>query len=239
MLLNYVLRLHNILGKAMSVGTPTEAISAVKHGSGRRLLSVAFPAVVVTGGLFLIMAGMIREEFQPEDTVEIAEFEINPQVDEVTWEERDIKMAERVEIETPPAPPIIERAKSDKPTEPIVEEAGRVPDFPKPTLPKRQFDPAIIDRDPQPLVRIPPQMPPRAERSGHCQMQFNVSPEGAPYDVVATSCSQSIFARPSVKAVQRWKYAPKIQDGIPVGRTGLETRISFNLTDERGRLIPE
>jgi protein TonB len=209
------------------------------NGSGRRFVGVVIPAAIVTGGLFMVMASMIRDEFQPEDTVEIAEFEINPTVVETKWEERETKIAKLETIETPPPPPVLERAKSDKPTEPIVEEAGRVPDFPKPTLPKRQFDPAIIDRDPQPLVRIPPQMPPRAERSGHCQMQFNVSPEGAPYDVVATSCSQSIFARPSVKAVQRWKYAPKIQDGIPVGRTGLETRISFNLTDERGRLIPE
>jgi protein TonB len=200
---------------------------------------VVIPAAIVTGGLFMVMASMIRDEFQPEDTVEIAEFEINPTVVETKWEERETKIAKLETIETPPPPPVLERAKSDKPTEPIAKEVGRIPVFPRPSLPLQDARDIVIDREPQPLVRIPPKMPPRAERSGHCQMRFNVSPDGLPYDVVATSCSQTLFARPSVKAVQKWKYAPKIQDGLAVGRTGVETRISFNLTDERGSLIPE
>ena len=38
----------------------------------------------------------------------------------------------------------------------------------------------MSDRDPQPLVRIPPIMPTRAEKSGHCRIRFDVIPEERP-----------------------------------------------------------
>ena len=82
-------------------------------------------------------------------------------------------------------------------------------------------------------------MPPRAEKSGHCKVRFDVSPEGAPFNVQATYCTQSLFERASIKSVQKWKYNPKIVDGRAVARSGVESKITFKLTDERGRMIPE
>jgi len=98
---------------------------------------------------------------------------------------------------------------------------------------------AVSDRDAQPLVRIPPIMPPRAEKSGHCRVRFDVSPEGAPFNVITTYCTSKVFDRASTKSVQKWKYNPKIVDGRPVSRTGVESKITFRLTDERGKIIPE
>jgi len=88
-------------------------------------------------------------------------------------------------------------------------------------------------------VRIPPIMPPRAEKSGHCKVRFDVSPEGQPFNVVTTFCTQSVFKRPSTKSVQKWKYNPKIVDGRATARKGVETKITFRLADERGNIIPE
>ncbi len=205
--------------------------------TGRRFLSVAVPACIVTAGLFVVMAGLISEEFQPQDAIEIAELQINPQVEEVIIDEQRVKIAKLERVETPPAPPIIERVKSAKPTEAIVEVTGSTDVF-KPTQISLPAPTAIIG-DAGPTVRVAPQMPPKAQRSGHCMMRFNVSAEGIPYNVEATSCSERLFARPSVRAVQQWKYAQKIEDGRPVGRSGVKTRISFKLTDELGRKIPE
>lgn len=197
------------------------------------------PAAIVTVVLFVLMMSLISEEFQPQDKREFNSFEINPKVEDVQILERETTVTEITKIETPPPPPQIERQKADQPTEPIASLEGAVPEFEAPEIDRSQFQITVSDRDAQPLVRIPPIMPPRAEKSGHCKVRFNVSPEGQPFDVVATYCTERLFERPSIKSVQKWKYNPKIQDGRPVGRVGVESKISFRLTDERGNIIPE
>ena len=205
----------------------------------RRTALVGLPALAVTAGLFALMQGLISEEFAPEDVVEIAEIDINPRVEELVVAERTVEFRELQRVETPPPPPAIDAPKADKPSEPVAAMGGAVPDFPRPQISRTAFEVVIDRKDAQPLVRIPPQMPPRAEKSGHCKVRFNVSPEGQPFDVQATYCTERMFESPSVRSVQKWKYNPKIQDGRPVGRTGVESKITFRLTDERGQLIPE
>ena len=204
-----------------------------------RTLGVVLPAAAVTVGLLALMAGLIAEEFQPEDKVEIAELDINPRVEDIVVAERTVEFQELQRVETPPPPPAADAPKAEKPSEPVVEITGARPDFERPTLDPTAFDIVIGDRKAQPLVRIPPQMPPRAEKSGHCKVRFNVSPEGQPFDVQATYCTERMFESPSVRSVQKWKYNPKIQDGRPVGRSGVESKITFKLADERGNIIPE
>jgi protein TonB len=197
------------------------------------------PAAIVTVVLFVLMMSLISEEFKPQDKLDINSFEINPKVDEVEILERETKITEIKKIETPPPPPQIERQKADRPAEPISSLEGAVPEFEAPEIDRSQFQITVSDRDAQPLVRIPPIMPPRAEKSGHCKVKFSVSPDGAPFDVETTYCTQSLFSRPTIKSVQKWKYNPKIQDGRPVGRVGVESIIRFRLTDERGNILPE
>ena len=197
------------------------------------------PAAIVTVFLFVLMMSLISEEFKPQDKLDLQAFEINPQVEDLKLLERETKITEIKKIETPPPPPQIERQKADRPAEPIASLEGAVPEFEPPKIDRSQFQITVSDRDAQPLVRIPPNMPPRAEKSGHCKVRFNVSPDGAPFDVVATYCTQSLFERPTIRSVQKWKYNPKIQDGRPVGRSGVESRITFQLSDDRGNIIPE
>ena len=197
------------------------------------------PAAIVTVVLFVLMMSLISEEFKPQDKRELDAFEINPKVEDVQILERETKITEIKKIETPPPPPQIERQKADRPAEPIASLEGAVPEFEAPQIDRSQFQITVSDRDAQPLVRIPPIMPPRADKSGHCKVKFNVSPEGQPFDVQTTYCTQSLFSRPTIKSVQKWKYNPKIQDGRPVGRTGVVSKISFRLTDDRGNIIPE
>ena len=196
-------------------------------------------AGAVTAGLFVLMAALIREEFQPEDTLELAQYEINPRVDDIVVQTRTITMSKMPKLDIPPPPPVVDIPATQKPSEPVVTLGGDKPIFKVKTM--RFETPEIVesDRNAQPIMRIPPQMPPRADRSGHCMMRFNVSADRQPYDVQATSCSQPLFSGASVRAVQNWRYRPKIRDGQPRPYLGVETRISFQLTDERGRVIPE
>ena len=108
-----------------------------------------------------------------------------------------------------------------------------------PDIDQRDFVITVSDREVQPLVRIAPIMPPRAEKSGHCRVRFDVSAEGTPYNVQATYCTQSLFERATIKSVQKWKYNPKMVGGRPVAMTGVVNKVSYRLTDESGRPIPE
>ena len=74
------------------------------------------PAAIVTVGLFVLMMSLISEEFKPEDKIELSDFEINPTVEDVKIIERETKVTEIKQIETPPPPPQLERAKADQPS---------------------------------------------------------------------------------------------------------------------------
>ena len=196
-------------------------------------------AAFVTIGLFVLMMTLIAEEFKPQDKVATASFEINPTVEDIKVIKRDTKIQQVKKVITPPPPPQIERQQAAKPQERIASLEGAIPEFETPKIDRQSFKIAVSDRDAQPLVRIPPIMPPRAEKSGHCRVRFDVSPEGAPFNVTTTYCTQSLFSRATVKSVQKWKYNPKVVDGRNVARKGVENKVTYRLTDERGKIIPE
>jgi periplasmic protein TonB len=201
---------------------------------------LGFPvAALVTVGLFVLMMTLIAEEFKPQEKLATASFDINPTVEDIKVIKRDTKVKQVKKVVTPPPPPTIERQQAAKPQERIASLEGAIPDFEAPKIDRKNFKIAVSDRDAQPLVRIPPIMPPRAEKSGHCRVKFDVSPEGAPFNVMTTFCTQSLFERATIKSVQRWKYNPKIVDGRAVARNGVENKVTYRLTDERGRIIPE
>ena len=201
---------------------------------------LGFPvAALVTVGLFVLMMTLIAEEFKPQEKLATASFDINPTVEDIKVIKRDTKVKQVKKVVTPPPPPTIERQQAAKPQERIASLEGAIPDFEAPKIDRKNFKIAVSDRDAQPLVRIPPIMPPRAEKSGHCRVKFDVSPEGAPFNVMTTFCTQRLFERATIKSVQRWKYNTKIVDGRAVARNGVENKVTYRLTDERGRIIPE
>ncbi|HID36054.1 MAG TPA: energy transducer TonB [Ghiorsea sp.] len=189
--------------------------------------------------LFVGMNALIKGEFVPQEKAEKLSFEVNAKIEEVKITRADVKVSKVQRVTTPPPPPMIERQQAAQPTVAIASLDGAIPDFVTPKLDRQSFKIAVSDRDAQPLVRIPPIMPPRAEKSGHCKVQFDVSPAGVPFNVVATYCSSSVFKRSSIKSVQKWKYNPKIVDGSAVARKGVQSQITFKLTDERGNILPE
>lgn len=196
-------------------------------------------AAFVTFSLFVMMMVLIKGDFEPQEKAANTSFEINPKVEDIKVAKRETKIAQVRSVVTPPPPPQIERQRAEQPTVAIASVTGAIPKFVAPKLDKKSFEIKVSDRDAQPLVRIPPVSPPRAEKSGHCKMRFDVSPEGQPFNIVATYCTSSVFKRSSTKGVSRWKYRPKIVNGRPVSRSGVETKISYRITDERGKLIPE
>ncbi len=94
---------------------------------------------------------------------------------------------------------------------------------------------AANDGDAIPIVRIEPQYPREAllkGLEGWVRLNFTIREDGSVCDVaVVGSEPGKIFNRNAVRAVLRWKFKPRIIDGIAVPRKGQQT-IEFRLDQE-------
>jgi periplasmic protein TonB len=91
------------------------------------------------------------------------------------------------------------------------------------------------DRDVIPLVRINPEYPRRAQSrgvEGWVQFEFTITPAGTVKDVkVIDSEPKGLFEDAATKAILRWKYNPKVEEGRAVERRGIRVVLRFDLED--------
>jgi protein TonB len=89
------------------------------------------------------------------------------------------------------------------------------------------------DRDVIPLVRIPPEYPPRALSrgiEGWVIVQFNITAAGTVKDpVVVDAEPKGIFDDAAIKAILRWRFNPKIEEGVAVERIGVRNILRFQI----------
>ena len=88
------------------------------------------------------------------------------------------------------------------------------------------------DRDIIPLVRINPDYPPRALSrglQGWVIVQFTISATGTVKDAKVVDSSNSVFNDAALKAIARWRYNPKVEEGVAVERVGVQTKLVFQL----------
>ena len=93
------------------------------------------------------------------------------------------------------------------------------------------------DRDVIPLVRIPPEYPQRAATrgvEGWVIVQFTITAAGTVKDAkVVNADPKGIFDDAAIKAILRWRYNPKVVDGVAVERVGVQTKLTFQLEGEK------
>lgn len=199
-------------------------------------------AAVLTTGLMLTMAALIATEFTPQDKAETATFEINPVVEDIPDPIRKLKLDPLQEVDVPPPPPKLSTEPAEAVDLPIIKVAGKITEFEIDDLDfGESFETVQISKDPSPIARIPPVFPPRfaqGDVSGYCRVRFDINPEGRPFNVTATLCTNRLLKSPTVKSVQKWNYTPEIRNGRAISRSGLETTIRFDLADERGKILP-
>jgi periplasmic protein TonB len=89
------------------------------------------------------------------------------------------------------------------------------------------------DRDVIPLVRVNPDYPQRALTrglEGWVQVQFTITPAGSVKDAIVVDAQPNdVFDDAALKAIARWRYNPKVENGAPVERVGVQTRIVFQI----------
>ena len=95
--------------------------------------------------------------------------------------------------------------------------------------------PAGNDRDVMAVVRIPPFYPVRAETrgiEGWVRVRFTITPTGSVRDArVVAAEPEGEFEEAALTAIERWRYNPRVVNGVAVDRVGVETVIQFTLTE--------
>ncbi len=92
----------------------------------------------------------------------------------------------------------------------------------------------IAEGDYLPIVRVAPVYPARALSrglEGFVDLSFTVTSAGTVKDPIVLQSTSSLFERAATRAVLKFKYKPRVVDGVPVEVPGVKTRISFQLED--------
>jgi len=92
----------------------------------------------------------------------------------------------------------------------------------------------IAEGDYLPIVRVAPVYPARAQSrglEGYVDMSFTVTSTGTVIDPIVVFSTSGLFERAATRAVLKFKYKPRVVDGIPVNVPGVKTRITFKMED--------
>ncbi len=93
---------------------------------------------------------------------------------------------------------------------------------------------SLTEGDFIPLVIVRAIYPRRAQSrglEGYCDLVLTVTPVGTTTDVVAVSCTSSLFERASIQAAQKFKYKPRVVDGNPISSPGVQYRMTFKIEE--------
>lgn len=84
-----------------------------------------------------------------------------------------------------------------------------------------------------PIVKVAPIYPRRAQSrgiSGYCIVEYTVMASGAIRDPVAVDCQPAgVFEKASVKASLKFKYKPRVVDGVAIEVGGVQNKFTYEL----------
>ena len=84
-----------------------------------------------------------------------------------------------------------------------------------------------------PIVKVAPQYPRRAQSrgiEGYVILEYTVTVQGTVRDpVIVESAPKNVFDKAAIKSALRYKYKPRVVDGVAVEVPGVRTRINFVL----------
>jgi len=190
-----------------------------------RYTHAAFGASLVTVGLFFTMQALIA---QNEHVVQL-----DPRGNTVSWvpakprEPLEPVIQERPEPVVPPDPPVFKTNIISNPIPgPIIEIPGP-PDNSKTGI-------NLGNNDPIAVAQITPVYPVRALQDrveGYVLLEFTVDEKGRVRDILVLNETPASygFAKAAADAALKFKYNPKIQDGIAVATTGVREKFMFEM----------
>ena len=84
------------------------------------------------------------------------------------------------------------------------------------------------------LVRVAPTYPMRATSlglEGYVVVQFDVRADGHVSNIVIIESTNSIFDKVAIKAAERFKFKPRVVDGLALASYGIQNMFRFSLDD--------
>jgi len=215
----------------------SESIAAVSAdgdlpGRALRLLAGAVAAVVVTFLLYWLMAELIasgQDALTDAADSRIVDF---------------VRLKKKPELE-------IERQKPEKPDKPepqprqisVTKTQTEAPTQSTASIAPMQVEHGIAvsagfglsasDGEYLPIVKVAPIYPPRAQSrgtEGWVLLEFTVTETGAVRDPVVIEAEPSgIFDQAAIKAVLKFKYKPRVEDGKPIAVPKVQHLITFKI----------
>lgn len=114
-----------------------------------------------------------------------------------------------------------------------IDEDGSTPE----PEPEPEPEPGIcnVSTEQTPIIKIFPTYPVQAARDGvegYVCLTLSINVLGSVEDVVVTDASpKRVFDREATRAVRKWKYKPKVENGVPLVVTGVNVKVDFMLTN--------
>lgn len=189
-------------------------------------------AVLVTFFLFWTMQALVTVSGDLQEGGDPPKVEFVRLKKDTTPEASKREPPKREKPEQPPPPPEMNLAQNMNPGE-GVGEIVPVVDTSVELASATSLGAGGGDQDAVPLVRVEPQYPPRAEQrgiEGWVEVGYTIAPSGAVKEAwVHRSSPPSIFDRAALTAVKKWKFNPRIENGVAVERPNMATRVVFEL----------
>lgn len=192
-------------------------------------------AIAVTFALFFIMQTLIATGHNAivENPTEV-KIEFHAQQHDEKVQTKEDKLPEKAPVQKAPEVPKFQSAR--------VNPGGTTLNIGTPKLDSSiqnnfKLGDAPADGDIMPLVRVPPQYPRNAASrgiEGYVTLEFDITKEGTVTNVrVVDSMPKNIFDRAAIRAVEKFKYKPRIVNGQPAVRPNVQFRMTFQLEGER------
>lgn len=202
---------------------------------GRTLITTVI-AAGITFGLFWLMQFLISmDSFRIDDAKRGRLIEFVRLKRDSDLELKDRRLPEKKEKEEQPPPPDMNLSATPKPGQEALAIAAPRADYDIDISGGPNLGGPASDADVIPLVRVLPQYPPRASArgiEGWVIVEFTITAAGTVKDpIVVDADPPGIFNRAMLRAIRKWKYKPKIEDGIAVERTGVRVRQNFEMDE--------
>ncbi len=87
------------------------------------------------------------------------------------------------------------------------------------------------DQVPPAASEAPEESESTARRSASVVLEFTIAADGTTKDIVVVESSVPALNGVAIESLAKWRYNPKIEDGRPVERRGVKTKITFVLEE--------
>lgn len=207
----------------------------------RQILALML-AFVVSVGLFLLMAGMINTDGELNrdgDDVSGVEFVRLKREMQVKVKEREVPK-QPPPPEKPPPPPKLEMESMEQPQQDLPD--LQIPNLDLPSVGGTGPNMAgyAVGADSRgnrgliPKIQVPPMYPRQAALEGlegSVTFDLLVGEDGSVREANVIDFSDRIFVRPAQRAIYRWKFEPRLVEGVPVEQRDKWT-LEFALAEE-------